>query len=82
MTFSDAKSVLLGPSKVGSEETINGTMEEVQQFILLGMHLPLVPQPGRVHREHADLPPIKFHWEEFNYRMNRLRFDFFHRERA
>ena len=43
LPFLDVQPVLLGLLTVGSKENINGTVKEVQQFVLLGMHFPLVP---------------------------------------
>ncbi len=68
LPFPDVQPVLLGLPKIGSEENINGTVEEVQQFVLFGMHFPLVPHSRGVNGEDTDLPPIKFHREELDRR--------------
>jgi hypothetical protein len=68
LAFRDVQPVLLGLPKVGSEENINDTIEEVQQFVLFGMHFPLVPHSRGIDWEDTDLPPIKFHREELNRR--------------
>jgi hypothetical protein len=53
--------VLIGPLKIGAEEDVNGTFQEVKQFVLFGMHLPLVAHARRLRREDTDLTPIELH---------------------
>jgi hypothetical protein len=61
LTLSEVQRVLLGSLKIGSEEDVNGTFQEVQQFVLFRMHLPLVAHAWRLHREDTDLTPIELH---------------------
>lgn len=57
LTLPEVQRFLLGILKISSEEDVNGTFQEVQQFVLLRMHLPLVAHAGRVHREDTDMAP-------------------------
>jgi hypothetical protein len=58
--------VLFGLLKIRSAVHVNGTFSEVQQFILFGMHRPLVARAGRLHREDTTVTPVELHREELH----------------
>jgi hypothetical protein len=57
----DGSSRELGTTTSCAEEDVNGTFQEVKQFVLFGMHLPLVAHTRRLRREDTDLTPIEPH---------------------
>jgi hypothetical protein len=58
--------LLLGPLEIGTEEDVDGALEEVQQLVLSGMHFPLVAHTGRLHGENTDVPTIELDGEKLN----------------
>lgn len=52
--------------EVFAQEHIDGTFEEIQKLILVGMHFPLVPFSRYVHSEAAHLSTLELHRENLN----------------
>jgi hypothetical protein len=64
------KRVLLGSLQLGTQEDVDCALQEVQQFVLFGMHLPLVADSGRLHGENAYVTPVELYLQELNGRLS------------
>ncbi len=47
---------------------INRSFQEKQQFVLIGMHFPLVTFARRGDGQEADMPTVEFHRQHLNSR--------------
>jgi hypothetical protein len=58
-SFVEANRPLFLPIEIWTQEDLDCTLQEVQQLVLFGMHLPFVPNTRRLHRKDANAPPIE-----------------------
>ncbi len=66
LALSEAQDVLFGLFEIRSHEHVNGAFEEIQQFVLFGMHFPLVSDTRRLNREHTNLSTIQLCLQKVN----------------
>ncbi len=50
---------LLGPLRIRTQKDIDFALQEVEQFVLLGMHFPFVTHPRGFHRENTHMTAIE-----------------------
>ncbi len=60
--------LLLGSFKVGPEKDFDFALQEVKQFVLVGMHFPFVAHTWRVHGENTDMATIELNGQQLNRR--------------
>ena len=65
-TLAQVKDVLFTCLELSSKKDVKSAFEQIQKFILFGMHLPLVTDPGRLDREDTHPAPFELHGEESN----------------
>ena len=61
LTPVEVQCVLLPSLELCSKEDVNGTLEQIEEFVLLRMHLPLVTHPRRSHRQDAHKATVQLH---------------------
>lgn len=66
LSLAEVDGVLLGSLEIGSEEDVDRTLQEVEQFVLFGVHLPFVTNAWSLDRKGADPTTIELNWEELN----------------
>lgn len=51
LTLVEVERVLLPSFEFCSNEDVNGALEQIEELVLFGMHLPFVTYPRRSHRQ-------------------------------
>jgi hypothetical protein len=52
--------------EIRSQKQVNCAFEQIQEFVLFGMHLPFVTHPGRRNGQNAYPTTIELHGQELN----------------
>ena len=68
LTLVEVKCVFLPSLELRPKEDVNGTLEQIEEFVLLRVHLPLVTYPRRSHRQDAHQAAVELHRDELNRR--------------